>query len=52
MPVPIGDTHIGILHYFTPADIEREAEAAGFDVRHLPGDVAMAVLTVRATPAA
>lgn len=52
VPVPIGDTHIGILHYFTPADIEREAEAAGFDVRHLPGDVAMAVLTVRATPAA
>lgn len=52
VPVPVGNSHIGILHYFTPADIEREAAAAGFEVRHLPGEVAMAVLTVRATPAA
>jgi SAM-dependent methyltransferase len=52
VPVPVDDTHIGFLHYFTPADIERQAEAAGFEVRHLPGEVAMAVLTVRATPAA
>lgn len=52
MPVPVGSEHVGIIHYFTPDEIEREARAAGFDVRHLPGEVAMVVLTVAATPAA
>lgn len=51
VPVAVGRSHIGIFHYFTPYEIEREAAAAGFDVRHLPGDVAVAVLTVRATRA-
>jgi SAM-dependent methyltransferase len=48
VPVPIGN-HVGVMHYFSPGEIEREARAAGFEVTLLPGDVAVAVLTLPAT---